>query len=88
MNKPGHRLAKHVAEGRYTWAEDGALLLDDYAPWVADMTPGPSTGGERAPPAAFTARGRCGESPAVRAWRIIVDGDCHPAGGDRRMVGT
>jgi hypothetical protein len=37
------RLAKHVLERRYTWAEAGVLLLDDDAPWIADTTPGPST---------------------------------------------
>jgi hypothetical protein len=37
------RLAQHVVEGRHAWAEDGVLLLDDDAPWIADTTPGPST---------------------------------------------
>jgi hypothetical protein len=42
------RLAKHVLERRYTWAEAGVLLLDDVAPWIADTTPGPSTPRPRA----------------------------------------
>jgi hypothetical protein len=37
------RLAKHVMERRYSWAEAGVLLLGDDAPWIADTTPGPST---------------------------------------------
>jgi alkylation response protein AidB-like acyl-CoA dehydrogenase len=39
------RLAKHVIERRYSWAEAGVLLLDDDAPWIADTTLGPSTAG-------------------------------------------
>ncbi len=33
------RLAKHVLEGRHPWAEEGVLLLDDDAPWIADRHP-------------------------------------------------
>ena len=37
------RLAKQVLEGRHVWAEDGVLVADDDAPWIADTTSGPST---------------------------------------------
>ena len=36
------RLAKQVLEGRYVWAEDGVIVPNDDAPWIADAKPGPS----------------------------------------------
>ncbi|MFH9178688.1 acyl-CoA dehydrogenase family protein [Streptomyces albogriseolus] len=38
------KVVKNVLGGSYTWLEDGVIDPSDDGPWIADATPGPSTG--------------------------------------------